>query len=88
MRSLASFLCLCLLIFPGILPANTLTAPTLPSNSLFHSAPASTANYYLETDPRFTQYKQWLSPRRAEKRSVIRRWCCTQVFGVVIQSMS
>ncbi|WP_047552224.1 two-partner secretion domain-containing protein [Methylotenera sp. G11] len=33
----------------------------LPNNSLFHTKPDSTAAYYVETDPRFANYKTWLS---------------------------
>lgn len=32
----------------------------LPENSLFQLRPDSSANYLIETDPRFTQAKQWL----------------------------
>ncbi|WP_052752463.1 hemagglutinin repeat-containing protein [Tatumella morbirosei] len=34
---------------------------TLPDNSLFHLQPAVDASYLIETDPRFTQQKKWLS---------------------------
>ncbi|CAI1728408.1 hemagglutinin repeat-containing protein [Serratia fonticola] len=33
----------------------------LPNNSLFKLNPNPQAHYLIETDPRFTQYKQWLS---------------------------
>ncbi|MGL5631662.1 MAG: hemagglutinin repeat-containing protein, partial [Azovibrio sp.] len=33
----------------------------LPTNSLFTFNPNPQAHYLIETDPRFTQYKQWLS---------------------------
>jgi len=31
------------------------------NNSLYHSNPNSTANYFVETDPRFANYRNWLS---------------------------
>ncbi|HBO37720.1 MAG TPA: hypothetical protein DD638_03565, partial [Pasteurellaceae bacterium] len=34
---------------------------TLPRSSLFIINPQSTSNYLVETDPAFTQYRQWLS---------------------------
>ncbi|MDR1709107.1 MAG: filamentous hemagglutinin N-terminal domain-containing protein, partial [Candidatus Accumulibacter sp.] len=34
---------------------------TLPSNSLYHVAPESTATYLIETDPLFTNYRNWLT---------------------------
>lgn len=34
---------------------------TLPDNSLFHVQPEVDASYLIETDPRFTQQKKWLS---------------------------
>jgi filamentous hemagglutinin len=40
------------------------TAPVVPAiagSSLFTAQPDSTANYLLETDPRFANYKTWLS---------------------------
>lgn len=33
----------------------------LPSNSLFQTNPAGTQGYLIESDPRFTSYRQWLS---------------------------
>ncbi len=33
----------------------------LPDNALFRSMPSSTSHYLIETDPRFTNYGQWLS---------------------------
>jgi filamentous hemagglutinin len=39
----------------------TLTANTLPNNSLFHSNPNPAGNYLIETDPRLTNYRAWLS---------------------------
>ncbi|WP_283093916.1 hemagglutinin repeat-containing protein [Pseudomonas sp. MWU12-2345] len=33
----------------------------LPDNALFRSMPGSTSRYLVETDPRFTNYGQWLS---------------------------
>lgn len=33
----------------------------LPNNSLFTTAPQSTSNYLIETDPRFASYRTWLS---------------------------
>ncbi|CAM3614901.1 Toxin CdiA [Pseudomonas reidholzensis] len=33
----------------------------LPSNSLFQTNPEGTRNYLIETDPRFTSYRNWLS---------------------------
>ncbi|WP_412548626.1 hemagglutinin repeat-containing protein [Pseudomonas sp. MWU13-2105] len=33
----------------------------LPDNALFRSMPGSTSRYLIETDPRFTNYGQWLS---------------------------
>ncbi len=38
-------------------PPNT----TLPNNSLFHTNPDPTAGYYVETDPRFASYRNWIS---------------------------
>jgi filamentous hemagglutinin len=35
--------------------------PDLPNSSLFHTNPGSTAGYLVETDPRFANYRQWLS---------------------------
>ena len=33
----------------------------LPDNSLFHVDPAATPGYLVESDPRFTSYREWLS---------------------------
>ncbi|NIE75374.1 filamentous hemagglutinin N-terminal domain-containing protein [Pantoea sp. Ap-967] len=33
----------------------------LPSNSLFQTNPTATQGYLIESDPRFTSYRQWLS---------------------------
>ncbi|WP_411378966.1 hemagglutinin repeat-containing protein [Pseudomonas sp. MPB26] len=35
--------------------------PDLPDSSLFHTHPTSTVGYLVETDPRFANYRQWLS---------------------------
>ncbi|KIH84136.1 hemagglutinin repeat-containing protein [Pseudomonas batumici] len=35
--------------------------PDLPNSSLFHTNANSTVGYLVETDPRFTNYRQWLS---------------------------
>ncbi|MDP3743728.1 MAG: hemagglutinin repeat-containing protein [Methylotenera sp.] len=37
------------------------SAVTLPNNSLFHSNPNPTNTYYVETDPQFANYRNWLS---------------------------
>ncbi|WP_233176983.1 hemagglutinin repeat-containing protein [Ralstonia sp. ASV6] len=34
---------------------------TIPNNSLFHVNPNPTGNYLIETDPRFANYRTWLS---------------------------
>ncbi|MFK8260349.1 hemagglutinin repeat-containing protein [Erwinia sp. AnSW2-5] len=34
---------------------------TLPENSLFNQLPSSSSNYLIETDPRYTNQKNWLS---------------------------
>jgi filamentous hemagglutinin len=34
---------------------------TVPSSSLWRTTPLSTSRYLVETDPAFTQYRQWLS---------------------------
>ncbi|WP_431022131.1 hemagglutinin repeat-containing protein [Erwinia rhapontici] len=34
---------------------------TLPDNSLFNPLPSSSSNYLIETDPRYTNQKNWLS---------------------------
>ncbi|NKG28875.1 filamentous hemagglutinin N-terminal domain-containing protein [Erwinia rhapontici] len=34
---------------------------TLPENSLFNPLPSSSSNYLIETDPRYTNQKNWLS---------------------------
>jgi len=39
----------------------TQTTNTLPNNSLFHSNPNPAANYLIETNPRFANYRTWLS---------------------------
>lgn len=33
----------------------------IPNNSLFHVSPNPTGNYLIETDPRFANYRTWLS---------------------------
>ncbi|MCM2360629.1 hemagglutinin repeat-containing protein [Pseudomonas sp. SR18] len=35
--------------------------PDLPNSSLFQTNPNSTASYLVETDPRFANYRKWLS---------------------------
>ncbi len=35
--------------------------PSVPASSLFSAKPAPTATYLIETDPRFANYRQWLS---------------------------
>jgi filamentous hemagglutinin len=51
--------------FTGSTPVVRTIAPnfTLPTASLFHARanPSSTANYVIETDPRFANYRNWLS---------------------------
>lgn len=37
------------------------TAPTLPNSGLFGTNPDSDADYLIETDPAFANYKNWLS---------------------------
>lgn len=37
------------------------TAPTLPNSSLYGTNPDSNAEYLIETDPAFANYKNWLS---------------------------
>ena len=37
------------------------TAPTLPNSSLYGTNPDSNADYLIETDPAFANYKNWLS---------------------------
>ena len=37
------------------------TAPTLPNNGLYGTNPDSNAEYLIETDPAFANYKNWLS---------------------------
>lgn len=37
------------------------TAPTLPNSSLYGTNPDSSAEYLIETDPAFANYKNWLS---------------------------
>ncbi|MGE5493451.1 MAG: hemagglutinin repeat-containing protein, partial [Actinomycetota bacterium] len=34
---------------------------TLPNNALFHVLPAGTSRYLVETDPKFANYRSWLS---------------------------
>jgi filamentous hemagglutinin len=51
---------------PGGQPLASVIRSTLPplawpASSLFHSAPATTSHYLIETDPRFASYRQWLS---------------------------
>jgi filamentous hemagglutinin len=47
---------------PGAaLRASTAPSIVLPNSSLFTIHPASNARYLVETDPRFANYRQWLS---------------------------
>ena len=46
---------------PQAVVRTTLPELTLPVASLFHQHPAPTARYLVETDPRFTNQRQWLS---------------------------
>jgi filamentous hemagglutinin len=39
----------------------TLTSSTLPNNSLFQSNPNANRGYLIETNPRFADYRTWLS---------------------------
>jgi len=40
---------------------STLSPVTVPNNSLFHTNPNASAGYYVETNPRFANYRTWLS---------------------------
>lgn len=47
---------------PGAaLDSNAAPSIVLPGSSLFTIHPASNARYFVETDPRFANYRQWLS---------------------------
>lgn len=39
----------------------TVAPATLPGNALFHPSPDPTAGHLIETDPRFADYRTWLS---------------------------
>jgi filamentous hemagglutinin len=43
------------------LAQQTTPGPVLPGSSLFKIDPGSNARYLVETDPRFTNFRQWLS---------------------------
>lgn len=40
---------------------STLSPVTVPNNSLYHTNPNASAGYYVETNPRFANYRTWLS---------------------------
>ncbi|TFY98326.1 two-partner secretion domain-containing protein [Ramlibacter humi] len=55
-------------VMPGPVPASGAKKPhsvtldlTVPNSALFHPATSPGAAYLVETDPRFTNYRQWMS---------------------------
>lgn len=46
---------------PNTTPSSTLPAGSLPNNSLYSQNPAVNAIHLIETDPRFANYRSWLS---------------------------